>query len=290
MKIPMTWRNYITQQLSFLFFMPAVIWPIIFLYIPLLNMMVISSLDDTGSIKLLGKYAQLFDFTHLRIIVRSLILGLGAALACLICAYPAAYFIAIRAKKWKHLLLFLLMVPLWTNFLIQVYGWQFIIARHGLINSILQKLHIIHEPLAFAYTMYTVFVVMVYCYIPFMFMPLYSALASFDTKLLEASADLGASSFKTFVRVTLPLSMSGIRTGVLLTFVLGFGEFAIPALIGGGKYMTVGMLISYYFLIVGDTALGAAFTCLSGICLLVTASVLYMCFNRWCKKYAGLEL
>ena len=290
MKINMAWRSYFTQQLSFLFFMPAVIWPIIFLYIPLCNMMLISFVDHGWSLSLLGKYAQLLDWTHMRIILRSLLLGLCAACTCLLCAYPTAYFIAIRVQKWKHILLFLLMIPLWTNFLIQVYGWQFIIARHGLINGILQKLYIISEPLALSHTIYTVFIVMVYCYIPFMFMPLYSALASFDTKLLEASADLGASPFKTFLRVTLPLSMSGIRTGMLLTFVLGFGELAIPALIGGGKYMTVGMLISYYFLIVGDNALGAAFTCLSGVFLLVTASMLYMCFNRWCRKYAGLEL
>jgi len=290
MKTNVTWRSYFTQQLSFLFFMPAVIWPVIFLYIPLLNMMLISCMDQGWSMPLLGKYAQLFDWTHMRIILRSLALGLGSSAACLLCAYPAAYFIAIRATKWKHLLLFLLMIPLWTNFLIQVYGWQFIIARHGLVNLFLQKLSIISEPLALSHTLYMVFIVMVYCYIPFMFMPLYSALAGFDTKLLEASADLGASPFKTFLRVTLPLSMSGIRAGMLLTFVLGFGEFAIPALIGGGKYMTVGMLISYYFLIVGDSGLGAAFTCLSGFFLLVTASALYVCFNRWCRKYAGLEL
>jgi spermidine/putrescine transport system permease protein len=290
MKINVAWRSYFTQQLSFLLFMPAVIWPIIFLYIPLSNMLLLSFMDHGCPMSLLGKYAQLLDWTHMRIIVRSLALGLSAAAACLICAYPAAYFIAIRAKKWKHLLLFLLMIPLWTNFLIQVYGWQFIIARHGLMNVLLQKLCIINEPLALSHTLYTVFIVMVYCYIPFMFMPLYSALASFDTKLLEASADLGASSLKTFLRVTLPLSMSGIRTGILLTFVLGFGEFAIPALIGGGKYMTVGMLISYYFLIVGDNALGAAFTCLSGVFLLMTASLLYACLNRWCKKCTGLEL
>jgi spermidine/putrescine transport system permease protein len=286
----MTWRNYWTQQLSFLLCIPAVIWPIIFLYIPILNMIGISFVWQGCYAHIGAKYASLLDWTHMRIILRSLALGLSAACACLFCAYPTAYFIAIRAQKWKHVLLFLLMVPLWTNFLIQVYGWQFIIARHGLINGILQQLCIIREPLALSHTLCTVFVVMVYCYIPFMFMPLYAALVSFDTKLLEASADLGAASFTTFLRVTLPLSLSGIRTGMLLTFVLGFGEFAIPALIGGGKYMTVGMLISYYFLTVGDIGLGAAFTCLSGVCLLATASLLYACFNRWCRKYTGLEL
>ena len=165
------------------------------------------------------------------------------------------------------------MVPLWTNFLIQVYGWFFLIERNGLINLLLVKLGIIAEPLALANNLVAVFVVMVYCYLPFMIMPLYTILEKFDVRLLEASADLGASVWKTFFTVTLPLTVSGIRTGVLLTFVLGFGEFAIPALVGGGKYMMVGSLIYYYFLVMRDNSLGSAFTCVSCLVLLFVSLV-----------------
>jgi spermidine/putrescine transport system permease protein len=123
-----------------------------------------------------------------------------------------------------------------------------------------------------------------------MLMPLYTILEKLDLQLLEASADLGASPFQTFTRVTLPLSMPGIRTGVLLTYVLSFGEFAIPTLVGGGKYMMVGNLISYYFLVMRDISLGAAFTILSGAVLLVMVSFLYWYLGKWCLEDSGAEL
>jgi ABC-type spermidine/putrescine transport system permease subunit I len=281
-------RALIMRELPFLFSLPALIWQLLFLCLPI-AIIVYFSFAGNGIFSF-AHYRQLFDWTHVRVIMRSLILGLCTSFTCLLCAYPVAYFLAIKAGRWKNILLAFLLVPLWTNFLIQVYGWFFLIERNGLINLLLLKLGIIAEPLSLANNIITVFVVMVYCYLPFMIMPLYTILEKFDVRLLEASADLGASASKTFFTVTLPLTVSGIRTGVLLTFVLGFGEFAIPALVGGGKYMMVGSLIYYYFLVMRDNALGAAFTCLSGIVLLLVSLMLYRFLGKWCVQDKVIEL
>jgi spermidine/putrescine transport system permease protein len=121
---------------------------------------------------------------------------------------------------------------------------------------------------------------MIYFYLPFAIMPIYSTLEKFDQQLLEASADLGAAPWQTFVRVTLPMSARGIRTGFFLVFVPSFGEFVIPTLLGGAKQMYVGSLISHYFLTVRNFNLGSAFTCLTG-CILVLASMLvYLLFRQ----------
>lgn len=283
-------RALVARELPFLFSLPAVVWQILFFCVPLAIVIVLSLTLVNGFYFSLQHYVQLFDLVHLRVIVRSLLLGLSVALACLLFAYPMAYFLAIKAKRWKNLLLFLLMIPLWTNFLIQIHSWFFLIEYNGLINTLLLTVGVIAHPLHLANNMVAIFLVMTYCYLPFMLMPLYSMLEKFDVMLLEASADLGASSWKTFIRITLPLSMPGIRTGVLLTFVLGFGEFAIPALVGGGKYMMVGSLISYYFLVIRDNALGAAFTCLSGIVLLVATLAIYWSMGKWCRHREGAGL
>ncbi len=288
MKKLSTLRALIARELPFLFSLPALVWLLFFLGMPLALIFYFSFVSD-GTFSL-EHYKQLCDLIHVRVIMRSLVLGLSTSFVCLLCAYPVAYFIAIKAGRWKNVLLALLMVPLWTNFLIQVFGWFFLIERNGLINLLLLKLGLIAQPLALANNIFAVFVVMVYCYLPFMIMPLYSILEKFDVRLLEASADLGAPVWKTFFTVTLPLTVSGIRTGVLLTFVLGFGEFAIPALVGGGKYMVVGSLISYYFLVMRDNSLGAAFTCVSSIVLLLVSLLLYKFLSKWCMHDKAVEI
>jgi spermidine/putrescine transport system permease protein len=283
-------RTAIVREIPFLFSLPALIWLIVFLFVPLGIIGYLSVVTEAYPFISVYKYIQIFDIVHLRVITRSILLSFFAVFTCLVCAYPIAYFIVIKASRWKNVLLFLLMIPLWTNFLIQVYGWFFLLERNGLINTFLLKIGVIAQPLYLSNNLFSIFIVMVYCYLPFMLMPLYTILEKLDLQLLEASADLGASPFQTFTRVTLPLSMPGIRTGVLLTYVLSFGEFAIPTLVGGGKYMMVGNLISYYFLVMRDISLGAAFTILSGAVLLVIVSFLYWYLGKWCLEDSGAEL
>ena len=273
-------RTLLSQELPFLFSLPARVWHFFFLIVPLFILFYVSV--HAQGVFSLDYYRHLFNIIHIRVILRSLVFSLTTASLCLISSYPLAYFLAIKAGKWKNVLLLMLFVPLWTNFLIQIYGWSFLLERNGLINTIFMKLNIMSEPIHLANNVYAILLVMTYCYIPFMLMPLYTIIEKLDLKLLEASEDLGASSFQTFFNITLPISMNGIRTGFLLTFVLGFGEFAIQTLMGGGKYITVGSLIYYYALVVRDPGLTAAFTCLSCLVLLTVGGSIYRFLGVWC--------
>lgn len=279
----MKFKEIIARELPFLFSLPALLWQFLFFFVPLMTVIYFSvHLADGPWWRLTGIYFfDLLDLAHARIILRSLLLAVGNALLCLTCAYPIAYFLALYVKRGKGALLFLLTLPFWTNFLVQVYAWFFLLERNGLINNFLLKLGIISQPLNMVNSLFAVSVVMLYCYLPFMIMPLYSILEKLDHSLLEASSDLGASARQTFLRVTVPLSMPGIKTGLLLVFVPSFGEFAIPALLGGGKDFMVGSLISYYFLVARDSALGAAFTVLCGFALLTVAFIFHWYCDRW---------
>jgi spermidine/putrescine transport system permease protein len=283
MKIKQNIKKFISKNISFILTVPAVLWEVLFLYIPLVLVVLISiqrSIDSSLFDVTLAHYAALFNAPYFHIIARSAIVALGVTCICLFLAYPVAYFLALRvSSRWKNALLFLLTLPFWTNFLIQIYSWVFVLDNNGLINTFLLKTGIIQEPLHLVNNMGAIFLVMVYYYLPFMMMPLYSILEKIQHEVLEASMDLGATHWQTFRRITIPLSMSGIKTGVFLVFVPAFGEFAIPSIIGGGQQMFVGSLISHYFLVARDNQLGAAFTILSGLILLVCA----LLFNWWCK-------
>jgi len=283
MKIQKKVRDFISENTSFIFTAPAVLWQILFLYVPLL-LVVYTSLQRFSGAKFfdltLSHYAALINTAYFYIIARSAFIAACVTFFCLICAYPVAYFLALRVNpRWKNSLLFLLTLPFWTNFLIQIYSWVFVLDQNGLVNTVLLKAGIIQEPLHLLNNIYAIFLVMIYYYLPFMMMPLYSILEKVQHDVLEASMDLGATHWQTFRRITVPLSMSGVKTGIFLVFVPAFGEFAIPSIIGGGQQMFVGSLVSHYFLVARDDQLGAAFTIISGLVLLTCA----LLFNWLCK-------
>lgn len=282
MKIKENIRDFISENASFIFSVPAVLWQILFLYAPFLLVLYTSFkrfADSSFGDVTYQHYADLFHSPYFIIIARSAGIATGVTLLSLLCAYPVAYFLALKvSSRWKNILLFLLTLPFWTNFLIQIYSWVFVLDHNGLINTVLLKVGLIQEPLHMVNNIYALFVVMLYYYLPFMIMPLYSILEKIQHDILEASMDLGATHWQTFRRITLPLSLSGIKTGVFLVFVPAFGEFAIPAIIGGSKYMLVGSLVSHYFLVARDNQLGSAFTIMSGLVLIVCA----LLFNWLC--------
>jgi len=235
------------------FFMaiPAVVWQLLFFYIPLACLIFTSFtqgwVQQWWPILTLQHYTEFFDLMYVRIIGRSLTLALGTALLCLVLAYPVAYYLALKIHTLQNVLLFFLIFPFWTSLLIQVYAWFFVLEKYGLLNSLLLKLSIIQEPLHLINTPFAVYLVMVYCYLPFMIMPLYAILEQLDIRLIEAALDLGASPLRMFLRVIVPLSLPGIMTGFFLVFIAAFGEFVIPALLGGAKQFFVGSLISHYY-------------------------------------------
>ncbi len=266
----------VSEELSFVFSMPAVLWQLLFMVAPVAIIVYFSFTNDNGWWPFtLAHYLQQVRWTTLKIIARSLLFAVATATTCLFLAYPVSYYLAFHVRRLRGFLLFLLTLPFWVNFLVQVYAWYFLLEYKGLINSFLLKMGLISEPLLLVNSLVAIYVVMVYCYLPFMIMPLYSTLEKIDVRLLESSADLGATPWQTFSRITVPLSMPGIKTGFLLVLIPAFGEFVIPSLLGGSKNMFVGSLVSYYFLVARNNSAGAAFTCISGFALVCIIMLLY---------------
>lgn len=272
------------SQLPFAIGIPALIWQTVFFYIPLF-FIVISSfirLSDSGDVEGLT-FANIKLFltpTYLKVILASLSLALVNAVLCLFIAFPLAYFLAFTTKKYKNFFLFFLIVPFWTNFLLHVYAWFYVLERHGFINTILLKVGLINEPLHMLNSLPAIMIMMVYYYLPFMVLPIYTSLERFNYTLIEASYDLGGNFFYTLRRVLIPIMSRGIRSGFFLVFIPSFGEFAIPELMGGDRKMFVGTVVSQYILGEGTGSLGAAFTLISGIVLIIVSMVLYLILTK----------
>jgi putrescine transport system permease protein len=173
----------------------------------------------------------------------SLKYALLTTLSCLVIGYPFAYFIARSRPAIRPALLMLVMLPFWTSFLLRVYAWKGILADQGVLNNLLLSLGIIQEPLVMLYTDVSMLVGMTYVYCPFMILPLYANLVKMDLRLLEAAHDLGASAWKAFWLITVPLSKSGIVAGSMLVFIPSVGEFVIPSLLGGAENIMIGRVV-----------------------------------------------
>ncbi len=169
--------------------------------------------------------------------------ALMTTVICLIIAYPFAYFMARSPKHIQPTLLMLIMLPFWTSFLLRIYAWKTLLVNNGVINNVLMSIGVIHEPIAMMNTPFSLMVGMVYSYLPFMILPLYANLSKLDMRYLEAAADLGASPFKAFWLITVPLSKAGIVAGSMLVFIPAVGEYVIPELLGGSDTLMIGRVL-----------------------------------------------
>jgi len=277
-------KKLIRSETYFFLIIPATIWQIAFLVLPIIFVIILSLSSGQGAQLVqtftLQNFYDIMHFSQFRIIFRSLLLASSTAIASLVLAYPVAYFLALKLKRFKFLFLFLLSIPFLINVLVQVYAWFFILEKNGLINQVLVFLGLVKKPVNFLNSYFAIYLVMFHVYLPFMIMPLYSALEKIDMKLIEASYDLGASFYKTLRHIVIPLSMSGIKAGFFLVYVVSFGEYVIPSLLGGMKLFFVGTLISEYFFIGKDWHLGAAFICLSCGMLSISAVIYNWLFNK----------
>ncbi len=259
---------------------PTLLWMIVLLIIPLLLTLVISfgrRAADGGVIYTftLDNYIRLvglrpdclnplacFDPLYAGILGRSLSLAFETTILVILLAYPLSYFIARSPAKRRTTFLFMVLVPLWTNFVIRVYAWMMLLRTQGVINGILGWLAglvgIPFTPLEMLYTPGAVLVGMVYEFLPFMILPIYTSLEKIEPALYEAAADLGANSLKTFLRVTLPLSMPGVVAGTILVFIPVMGTFIVSDLLGGRQVILVGNLIQRQFLDARDPTFGSA--------------------------------
>ena len=202
-------------------------------------------------------YTRLWDPVYATIIIRSLWIAAVATALCLILGFPLALFIA-RSGARKNMYLGLVILPFWTSFLIRTYAWMFILRDTGIVNSILQSLGVIREPLPLLYNSGAVILGLVYGFLPFMVLPLYATLERLDPSLLEAAADLGARPWDTLMRVILPLCAPGIRAGAILTFVPCLGTYLTSDLLGGSKTVLIGNLVQNQFTASRDWPFGAA--------------------------------
>ena len=261
---------------------PAGAWFITMLLMPLAVVLVFSFGERGQS----GGYAPAFTFEqYLNLPARwkafqnTLTLAPIGTLIVLLIAYPLAYFLAVRSNpKWRTLLLILVIVPFWTSILIRSYAWIFILGGRG-IPAILDHLGL--EGIRLINTPFAVLLGIVYGYLPLMVFPIFVSLERLDKRLLEASSDLGSPPFRTFLQVTLPLSLPGVATGCMLVFILLMGEFLIPAMLGGGKVFFVGNALVDLFLQSRNWAFGSAVAvALVGV-LLVTVTLYMAAIRRW---------
>jgi len=224
------------------------LWLGVFFLLPLGIVAAISFAESADAIppfKLIWTLANYCTLAQgcLRVYVSSLGLAALATLLCLLIGYPVAFAIARAPGVWRQLLLFLVMLPFWTSFLIRVYAWIAILQPSGLVNRLLLALGLVEAPLPLLYNGFSVTLGLVYSYLPFMILPLYGSLSRLDESLVEAAADLGAPPRRVFSKIILPLSLPGVAAGCLLVFIPAVGEFVIPDLLGGPGTLMIGKML-----------------------------------------------
>ncbi len=228
----------------------------------------------------LSNYGFLFtDPLYIRSYLYSLQVAAVSTLVCLLIGYPMAYAIARSSPTSRSILLMLIVLPFWTSFLLRVYAWIGLLKNNGVINNVLMYLGVIHEPLTLLQTDFAVYIGIVYSYLPFMILPLYSNLEKQDVTLLEAAADLGAHPFTVFRRITLPQSLPGIAAGSLLVFIPAVGEYVIPSLLGRTDQLMIGRVLSDEFFENRDWPVASAVAILM-LLLLVVPIMLFQRIER----------
>ncbi len=253
-------------------------WLVLFVFLPNLMIFATSFLtrDDASFVKLvftLDNYTRLADPLYAGVLLHSLNMALIATLCCLLLGYPFACCLTLLPARLRPLMLFLLIVPFWTNSLIRIYGLKIFLSTRGWLNDFLLSIGLIDKPFSIMYTQQAVILGLVYILLPFMVMPLYSSLEKLDKPLLEAARDLGASKLQTFIRIILPLTMPGIVAGCLLVLLPAMGLFFVSDLMGGAKNLLIGNVIKSQFLNIRDWPFGAAtsvvLTLIMGLMLLI---------------------
>lgn len=256
-------------------------WLVLFVMIP--NIMIIGTSfltrDEANLIEMtftLDNYLRLADPLYFKVLMHSFYMAIVATLLCLIVGYPFAYIVAKMPVKWRPIMLFLVIVPFWTNSLIRTYGLKIVLGTQGVLNKGLLALDIIDKPLRIMYSETAVMIGLVYILLPFMILPLYSAIEKLDDTYLEAAKDLGANKLQTLLKVVLPLTMPGIIGGCLLVLLPALGMFYISDLLGGAKNLLIGNVIKSQVLNARDWPFGAA----TSIALTMAMAVMLYAYYR----------
>ncbi len=248
---------------------PLYVWTAVFVLFPLAIVIyfAFTRAGDTGLEFSLEGFSRLADPMYLGVVLKSFKIAIISTLVCILCGYPAAYILARSRSRAKFIIVILMLLPMWMNFLLRTYSWLSILENTGIINTVLASLGL--PKVRFLYNEGAVILGTVYNYLPFMIMPIYITLLKLDESHLEAAADLGANPFQAFLRVTLPFSVPGILSGVSMVFVPSVTTFVISQLMGGGKVPLIGDVIEQQFRVVNDWHFGSALSVVIMVIVLV---------------------
>ncbi len=293
-------QHYVTSELenkydsrqnlhSWLLASPSIIWLTIFFSIPYLIVIIYSMLTaEIYDVKFqfsLSAFQEILSGVYFKPFLLSFRLALATTILCLLLGYPVAYLIARSTEKWKNILLVLIIIPFWTNFIIRIFSWRIYLSTNGVMNEVLMRLHLVNTPLEIIRTDWAVIIVMVYVYLPYMILPLYSVIEKMDFTLLNAAMDLGANEPKAFFKVTLPLSREGIFAGSILVFIPSLGAYIIPQLMGNQNALYIGQIITYKIKnIPRNWPVASA---LSLVMLIIIAVFLLIAFTIYKRKISG---
>lgn len=245
------------KKYSYMYFM----WSLVFIVFPIILVLVYSFNSSSGMSlanfsPTFDNFRRVFEPLYIKIFLVSILLAIGSTLLCIVVGYPVAYYISRMRDKWRNSLMLLFVVPMWMNFLLRTYAWLTLLGNNGLINKFLGLFGI--APLNLMYNINAIMLGMVYNFLPFMVLPIYSTLVKMDKSLIEAAKDLGATNAQIFKKVIFPLSLPGVYTGITMVFIPAISTFVIPDLLGGNRFYLIGNLIEKQFTFTGDWAFGSA--------------------------------
>jgi spermidine/putrescine transport system permease protein len=263
-------------------FLPSFSWMAVLYFLPLCVLLSLAfqrhEYVNVVHVFTLENFSAAFSDAYRPALLRTLMVAASVTAIDILIAFPVAYFLAFHAGRWKALLTVLILIPLWSSYLVRVFAWRIILGRVGILNWVLMKAGILDEPSpAFVYNLFSMVLTLCYIWLPFMILPLVTAFERLPRNLLEASADLGANGFITFRRVVVPLVMPGLLAGGLSVFSLTSGDYITPSLIGGPGDSLVGNIIAEQFGVVSNYPLGAA---LSAIVLFVLFALMAVLARR----------
>lgn len=250
---------------------PYIFWNILFVIAPIF-LVLYFSLINKQHIFTFENYTAIFQLNYINVFLKSIKLSVISTLLCFIIGYPIAYILASYKSKSRNILMMLLIIPMWMNFLLRTYAWMSIIGKNGVINNILKLFSI--KNFDILYTNTAVILGMVYNFLPFMIIPVYTVLIKLDKNVIKAAADLGADKFTVFKKIIFPLSIPGVMSGINMVFMPAVSTFVISNLLGGGQFMLIGNLIELQFTSIGNWYLGSSISIVMMIIILLSMAVL----------------
>lgn len=258
-------------------------WGLIFIVLPLFLILAhaLSSNTDLSEFAFtLDNFSRSFEPLYVKILITSLILAGLSTILCLIVGYPVAYIISKMSEKVRNNMILIFIIPMWMNFLLRTYAWLTLLGNKGLINKFIGLFGL--GPWDLMYNSKAIMIGMVYNFLPFMVLPIYTVLLKMDQKLIEAAKDLGANDFEVFTKVIFPLSLPGIYTGITMVFIPAISTFVVPNLLGGNNFYLIGNLIEKQFTFTGDWGFGSAISMIL-IVIMLLILVVPKLFNKKIK-------